>query len=203
MKVISTVHNLSKRYTSKNIAHYCSTKPSYSLFIYESESLRGLQQFQLYRIETTGLLHYAQSRILHNWRYISNRARQTSCYLAYKPLIRSYIYVLSKCATSDDIEWPSRSRTYTASFKMFFCTVLKQVTFQHCKCRILYDHYLATSYLLLLGIPSPTHSFIPGLKPSFYANPSHRSPSFFLFRIHYINSPDCVLLLLSISVFTF
>ena len=84
-----------------------------------------------------------------------------------------------------------------------FCTVLKQVTFQHCKCRILYDHYLATSYLLLLGIPSPTHSFIPGLKPSFYANPSHRSPSFFLFRIHYINSPDCVLLLLSISVFTF
>ena len=119
MKVISTVRNLSKRYTSKNIAHYCSTKPSYSLFIYESETLRGLQ-FQLYRIETTGLLHYAQSRILHNWRYISNRARQTSCYLAYRPLIRSYIYVLSKYATSDDIEWPSRSRTYTASFKMFF-----------------------------------------------------------------------------------
>ena len=34
------------------------------------------------------------------------------------------------------------------------------------------------SYLLLLGIPSPTHSFIPGLKPSFSANPSHCSPSF-------------------------
>ena len=34
------------------------------------------------------------------------------------------------------------------------------------------------SYLLLFGIPSPTHSFIPGLKPSFFANPSHRSPSF-------------------------
>ena len=33
------------------------------------------------------------------------------------------------------------------------------------------------SYLLLLGIPSPTHTFIPGLKPSFSANPSHRSPS--------------------------
>jgi len=35
------------------------------------------------------------------------------------------------------------------------------------------------SYLLLLGIPSPTHSFIPGLKPSFSANPSYHSPSFF------------------------
>ena len=58
---------------------------------------------------------------------------------------------------------------------------------------------------LLFGIPSPspTHSFIPGLKPSFSANPFHRSPSFFFFRIHYMDSPNCLLLLLSISVFTF
>jgi len=28
------------------------------------------------------------------------------------------------------------------------------------------------------SIPSPPHSFIPGLKPSFSANPSHRSLSF-------------------------
>ena len=52
------------------------------------------------------------------------------------------------------------------------------------------------SYLLLSGIPSPIHSFIPGLKPSFSANPFHRSPSFFFFRIHYMDSPDCLLLLL-------
>ena len=45
------------------------------------------------------------------------------------------------------------------------------------------------SYLLLSGISSPTHSFIPGLKPSFSANPSHCSPSFF-FRIHYMDSPS-------------
>ena len=45
------------------------------------------------------------------------------------------------------------------------------------------------SYLLLFGIPSPTHSFIPGLKPPFSANPSHRSPSFFFFAIHYMDSP--------------
>ena len=36
------------------------------------------------------------------------------------------------------------------------------------------------SYLLLFGIPSPTDSFIPGLKPSFSANPSHCSPSYLL-----------------------
>ena len=34
--------------------------------------------------------------------------------------------------------------------------------------------------LLLFSIPSPTHSFFPGLKPSFSANPSHCSPSFLL-----------------------
>jgi len=38
------------------------------------------------------------------------------------------------------------------------------------------------SYLLLFGIPSPTHSFFPGLKPSFSANPSHCSPSFLLLK---------------------
>jgi len=31
---------------------------------------------------------------------------------------------------------------------------------------------------IIIGIPSPTHSFIPGLKPSFSANPYHRSLSF-------------------------
>ena len=59
------------------------------------------------------------------------------------------------------------------------------------------------SYLLLFGIPSPTHPFIPGLKPSFSANPSHRSPSFFFFKTHYMDSPDCLLLFLSISAFYF
>jgi len=38
------------------------------------------------------------------------------------------------------------------------------------------------SYLLLFGIPSPTHSFFRGLKPSFSANPSHCSPSFLLLK---------------------
>jgi len=46
-------------------------------------------------------------------------------------------------------------------------------------------------------------TFIPGLKPSFSANPSHRSPSFFFFRIHYMDSPDCLVLFLSISIFYF
>jgi len=29
--------------------------------------------------------------------------------------------------------------------------------------------------VIIISIPSPPHSFIPGLKPSFSANPSHRS----------------------------
>jgi len=39
-----------------------------------------------------------------------------------------------------------------------------------------YDFMLPTVILIIIiGIPSPTHSFIPGLNPSFSANPSHRS----------------------------
>ena len=74
-------------------------------------------------------------------------------------------------------------------------------------CRILYDHYLPTVILIviliIIGIPSPTHSFTLGLNPSFSANPPYRSLSFFSFRIHYMDFPDCLLLglLLSISVF--
>jgi len=41
---------------------------------------------------------------------------------------------------------------------------------------------LRQSYLLLFGIPSPTHSFFPGLKPSFSVNPTHCSPSFLLLK---------------------
>jgi len=35
-----------------------------------------------------------------------------------------------------------------------------------------------TVILIIVSFPSPAHSFIPGLKPSFSANPSHRSLSF-------------------------
>ena len=49
-------------------------------------------------------------------------------------------------------------------------------------CSLLPRSTLQRSYLLLLGIPSPTRFFIPGLEPSFSANPSHRSPSFFLLQ---------------------
>ena len=68
------------------------------------------------------------------------------------------------------------------------------------------------SYLLLIGIPSPTHSFVPGLKPSFSANPSHCSRSFLLLKyllrgfpglFTVISEHICFLLLVfSSSVFT-
>ena len=65
---------------------------------------------------------------------------------------------------------------------------------------ILYDHYLPT-VILIIGIPSPTHSFTLGLNPSFSANPPYRTLSFFSFRFHYMDFPDCLLLLLSTSVY--
>jgi len=34
--------------------------------------------------------------------------------------------------------------------------------------------------LIIISIPSPPHSFIPGLKPSFSVNPSHGSLPFLL-----------------------
>ena len=37
---------------------------------------------------------------------------------------------------------------------------------------------LLTVILIIISFPSPTHSFIPGLKPSFSASPSHHSLSF-------------------------
>ena len=69
------------------------------------------------------------------------------------------------------------------------------------QCRTLYDHCLPTVILIIIGIPSPTHSFTLGLNPSFSANPPYRSLSFFSFRIHCMDFPDCLLLLLSISIF--
>ena len=50
--------------------------------------------------------------------------------------------------------------------------------------------------------PSPLHSFIPGLKLSFSANPSTVAYHFF-FRTNSTDSPDCLPILRSISVFTF
>jgi len=37
-----------------------------------------------------------------------------------------------------------------------------------------------TFTLIIISIPSPPHSFIPGLKPSFSANPSHHNLPFLL-----------------------
>ena len=57
------------------------------------------------------------------------------------------------------------------------------------------------SYLLLLGIPSPTN-FHSRLKTFLFCKSFPPQP-FFFFSIHYMDSPDCLLLFLSISVFYF
>ena len=66
--------------------------------------------------------------------------------------------------------------------------------------RVHYRHIIISlqSYLLLLVFH---HPLTLGLNPSFSANPPYLSLSFFSFRIHYMNFLDCLLLLLSISVF--
>jgi len=79
--------------------------------------------------------------------------------------------------------------------------IMPSVLWRYVPRRILYDHYLPTVILIIIGIPSPTHSFTLGLNTSFSANPPYRSLSFLSFKIHYMDFPDCLLLLLSISVF--
>jgi len=64
-------------------------------------------------------------------------------------------------------------------------------------------HYLPSVILIIIGIPSPTHAFTLGLNPSFSANPPYRTLSFFSFRIHNMDFPDCLLLLLAYPSFYF
>jgi len=73
-----------------------------------------------------------------------------------------------------------------------------------------HDRNCQQSYLLLFGIPSPTHSFIPGFKTSFSANLSLCSPSFLLLKyllrgfpgLFTVISEHICFLLLVFSVFT-
>ena len=67
--------------------------------------------------------------------------------------------------------------------------------------KLTFFSYFHKSHTFIIGIPSPTHSFTLGLNPSFSANPPYRSLSFVSFKIHYMDFPDCLLLLLSISIF--
>ena len=57
---------------------------------------------------------------------------------------------------------------------------------------------LLTFILIIVRVPLPPHSFIPGLKPSCSANPSHCSLLFF-FRTDSLDFPDCLQILLSIG----
>jgi len=67
----------------------------------------------------------------------------------------------------------------------------------------LYDRYLPTVILrplLLWVFHHPLTLSLYSLNAYFSANPPYRSLSFFFFRIYYMDFPDCLLLLLSISV---
>ena len=66
---------------------------------------------------------------------------------------------------------------------------------------VIADLVILIVILIIIGIPSPTHSFTLGLNPSFSANPPYPSLYFFSFRFYYMDYPDCLLLRLSISIF--
>jgi len=57
--------------------------------------------------------------------------------------------------------------------------------------------------LITIGIPSPTHAFIPGLKTFLFSKSFSPQPFLFFFMTDYMDSPDCLLLFLSIAVFCF
>jgi len=57
------------------------------------------------------------------------------------------------------------------------------------------------SLVIIISFSSPTLSFIPDLKPSFSANPSHCS-LFFFFRTDYM-IPQTLTVTYNISAFTF
>jgi len=67
-------------------------------------------------------------------------------------------------------------------------------------CRTLYGRYAADIYSCYYQYAVTPHSVIPRLKPSVTANPFHHRRSFLL-RTDSTDSPECLLLLLSISVF--
>ena len=71
------------------------------------------------------------------------------------------------------------------------------------------EHLTVESYKIIISLQSYfcywysiTHSlFHSRLKSFLFSNPPYRSLSFVSFKIHYMDFPDCLLLLLSISVF--
>jgi len=81
----------------------------------------------------------------------------------------------------------SRLKTFSQAFSLQCFDICWRCWWQLCKAfnsRILYGRYAANVYtyiyVYIISIPSPPHSFIPGLKPSFFANPSHHSLPFLL-----------------------
>jgi len=66
-------------------------------------------------------------------------------------------------------------------------------------------HYPPTVILTIICIPLPTHSFFPGLKPPFSANPSYSSVSFFSsgFTTWILQTVYCYFLAFLFSTFQF
>ena len=91
---------------------------------------------------------------------ISNNVPTCICHMTKRNILR-----ISRCT--------KLFRQFTLRYWWHLCRAFN--------CRILYGLYLPTVILTIIRCP-PTHSFTPGLKPSFSANPSLCSPSFLLLK---------------------
>ena len=87
---------------------------------------------------------------------------------------KMYFQQKRKCKVNKSVTCNSESvRRHRSVF--FSCQSCWWLLCRAFKYRTLYGRYLPTVILIIISFLSPTHSFIPGLKSSFSANPFHRS----------------------------
>ena len=105
-----------------------------------------------------------------------------SCYTAYLR-IRFTLRDLCRLLNSNCV---SCTLSCAKLLKLFACLFSEYVL-------VCFPTVILIVILIIIGIPSPTHAFTLGLNPSFSANPPYPNLSFFSFRFHYMDFPDCLL----------
>ena len=111
----------------------------------------------------------ACSCCLGMWNACAAVRRSTRCQSGCRMRGRSPVPTLSSCSSVTNATWTSSAKSRSSKpADLHRNTVLLAHALSVC----------CLSVLLPQQTQSPTHSFIPGLNPSFSANPSHRSLSF-------------------------
>jgi len=120
LKVISAVWNLSKHYTSEHIAsvHTVCLPANWKAYVTcNFSSLTIYQHEEFARLQA----------VVYTVHVVMFRIRCTIVTLYYRPLIGSDTDDLSNCATSNDLQWRSRSCICWKPFEMQQLTVLQMI----------------------------------------------------------------------------